>query len=272
MAVGGAGVRHRHRLQRSRVRRRARAIRAERPAAAGVRVAVWLLRSADAAADRPGRLRAGTTRIWRRAPPPRRTSRCRPARSRTGSASASRGRARGWDCDPVVERCAPRRLARLGARADRRLRAGAPRLPALRRRARALVRASPRGWWPRQAAASAGRDLDRFSRYAFGTFDNRLRGYPSALIRYDRGAAIRTAVAWSATPLSSPRRVRGHRVRAGCRACRAASTGSPGWARRWRRRAVRHALAAEWGYGIEGVNADGRRGTQVVRITGYKIF
>ena len=34
----------------------------------------------------------------------------------------------------------------------------------------------------------SGHDLDRFSRYSFGTFDNRLRGYPSALIRYDRGA------------------------------------------------------------------------------------
>jgi hypothetical protein len=31
-------------------------------------------------------------------------------------------------------------------------------------------------------------------------------------------------------------------------------------------------VAAEWGYGIQGVNADGRRGTQVVRVTGYKIF
>ena len=40
--------------------------------------------------------------------------------------------------------------------------------------------------------ASLGSDLDRFSRYALGTFDNRLRGYPSALIRYDRGAVLRT--------------------------------------------------------------------------------
>ena len=42
-----------------------------------------------------------------------------------------------------------------------------------------------------------GRDLDRFSRFSFGTFDNRLRGYPSALIRYDRGGVLRTAVAWT---------------------------------------------------------------------------
>jgi hypothetical protein len=31
-------------------------------------------------------------------------------------------------------------------------------------------------------------------------------------------------------------------------------------------------VAAEWGYGVQGVNADGRRGTHVVRVTGYKVF
>src|SRR5258708_5990026 len=54
-----------------------------------------------------------------------------------------------------------------------------------------------------EAAAMAGRDLDRFSRFAFGTFDNRLHGYPSALVRYDRGAVLRPAVAWS--PARGPR-------------------------------------------------------------------
>ena len=49
-----------------------------------------------------------------------------------------------------------------------------------------------------EAAVMGGGNLDRFSRYTFGTFDNRLRGYPSALIRYDRGAVLRTAVAWAA--------------------------------------------------------------------------
>ena len=44
----------------------------------------------------------------------------------------------------------------------------------------------------------AGTDLDRFSRFAFGTFDNRLHGYPSALVRYDRGGVVRTALAWTA--------------------------------------------------------------------------
>ena len=46
-----------------------------------------------------------------------------------------------------------------------------------------------------------GQDLDRFSRYSFGTFDNRLRGYPSALIRYDRGAVLRTAVGYGISRL-----------------------------------------------------------------------
>ena len=39
-----------------------------------------------------------------------------------------------------------------------------------------------------EGQAVGGNDLDRFSRYSFGTFDNRLHGYPSALVRYDRGA------------------------------------------------------------------------------------
>jgi len=31
-------------------------------------------------------------------------------------------------------------------------------------------------------------------------------------------------------------------------------------------------VAAEWGYGVQGVNTNGRAGTHVVRITGYKVF
>src|SRR4029077_11206605 len=57
---------------------------------------------------------------------------------------------------------------------------------------------SPRVTARVEAAVMGGQDLDRFSRYAFGTFDNRLHGYPSALIRYDRGAVLRTAAAWAA--------------------------------------------------------------------------
>ena len=31
-------------------------------------------------------------------------------------------------------------------------------------------------------------------------------------------------------------------------------------------------IAAEWGYGPRGVNANGTPGTHVIRITGYKVF
>jgi hypothetical protein len=118
----------------------------------------------------------------------------------------------------------------------------------------------------------AGSDLDRFSRYSFGTFDNRLRGYPAALIRYDRGAAVRTASAFSAGRLI---RIDGFADVAVVR--------DTGFARGPSRFAGFGAafeapapfgtlVAAEWGYGIQGVNADGRRGTHVVRITAYKLF
>ena len=98
----------------------------------------------------------------------------------------------------------------------------------------------------------AGRDLDRFSRFAFGTFDNRLHGYPSALIRYDRGGVLRTAVAWSAA-----------------RALRldffadTAEVHDPGFG---------PGLRNYTGFGVQGIDTKGRRGTHVVRISGYKVF
>ena len=123
-----------------------------------------------------------------------------------------------------------------------------------------------------EAAVTGGVDLDRFSRFAFGTFDNRLHGYPSALIRYDRGGVLRTAIAWSA-----------HR---GLRLDGFADTAQvhdPGFGRGLRNYtgfggaaefpAPWHTLAAvEWGYGVQALNSSGGRGTQVVRITAYKVF
>jgi hypothetical protein len=123
-----------------------------------------------------------------------------------------------------------------------------------------------------EAAWMSGRDLDRFSRYAFGTFDNRLRGYPSALIRYDRGGVFRSAIAWAAA-----------------RAIRidgffdTAQVHDPGFGSGLRNYTGIGAaveapapfgtlLALEWGYGFRGVNADGGLGTQVIRVTGYKVF
>ena len=46
----------------------------------------------------------------------------------------------------------------------------------------------------------SGRGLDRFSRFSFDAFDNRLRGYPSAGLRFDRGVVLRTAGTWNAAP------------------------------------------------------------------------
>ena len=123
-----------------------------------------------------------------------------------------------------------------------------------------------------EGAWMSGTDLDRFSRYSFGTFDNRLRGYPSALIRYDRGAVLRTAVAHGFSRLV---RVDGFFDTAAVR--------DPGFGRGLRNYTGVGAavevpspfgtlMAVEWGYGFRGVNAHGTLGTQVVRISGYKVF
>lgn len=123
-----------------------------------------------------------------------------------------------------------------------------------------------------EGAWMGGTDLDRFSRYSFGTFDNRLRGYPSALIRYDRGAVLRTAVGRGFSKLirmdgffdtaivHDPGFGRGLRNYTGVGA--AVEVPSP----------FGTLMAVEWGYGFRGVNTDGTLGTQVVRISGYKVF
>ena len=118
----------------------------------------------------------------------------------------------------------------------------------------------------------SGTDLDRFSRYAFGTFDNRLRGYPSALIRYDRGGVVRGAIAWTPGRLL---RVDGFGDTAVVR--------DAGFGRGFRNYTGVGAaveapapfgtlLAIEWGYGFRGVNSNGRLGTHVVRVSAFKIF
>jgi hypothetical protein len=123
-----------------------------------------------------------------------------------------------------------------------------------------------------EIAWMGGHDLDRFSRYSFGAFDNRLRGYPGALIRYDRGAIARGAVGWSAAPRL---RLDGFVDTAFVR--------DPGFGPEFRPftglgLAVESPapfgtlVAAEWGYGIQGRRTDGRRGTHVVRISAYKVF
>lgn len=132
--------------------------------------------------------------------------------------------------------------------------------------------ASPRLVGRVEAAWMAGHDLDRFSRYTFGSFDNRLRGYPSALIRYDRGGVVRGVAAWATGRLL---RIDGFVDTAYVR--------DPGFGARSRPYTgigtaaevpapFGTLLAIEWGYGFQGINPDGRRGTQVIRISGYKMF
>jgi len=115
-------------------------------------------------------------------------------------------------------------------------------------------------------------DLDRFSRYSFGAFDNRLRGYPGALIRFDRGGVGRGAVAWA---VASRLRIDAFADSAFVR--------DPGFGRDFRSftglgMAVEAPapfgtlVAGEWGFGIQGRRTDGRRGTHVFRISAYKVF
>jgi hypothetical protein len=123
-----------------------------------------------------------------------------------------------------------------------------------------------------EAAATGGSDLDRFSRYTFGTFDNRLHGYPSALIRYDRGGVLRGAAAWTA--------LKGLRLDL---FADTAAVHDPGFGRGLRRYTGLGAaleapapfgtlVAVEWGYGLQGIDTAGRTGTQVLRVTAYKVF
>jgi hypothetical protein len=117
-----------------------------------------------------------------------------------------------------------------------------------------------------------GHDLDRFSRFTFDSFENRLRGYPSASLRFDRGAILRSIATW--TP---PGRLRLDAF------FDVAAVRDPGFGRAVQsypglggaveiplpRRVL---LALEYGYGFQARNTDGSQGTHVVKITGFKIF
>jgi hypothetical protein len=122
-----------------------------------------------------------------------------------------------------------------------------------------------------EGAVMGGRNLDRFSRYTFGTFDNRLHGYPSALVRYDHGGVLRTAAAWTIGPVRldgfgdaafvhDPAFGPGLRHYAGT----GAALEAPG--------PFRTLLSLEWGYGFQGLDTNGHRGTHVFRLSGYKVF
>jgi hypothetical protein len=122
-----------------------------------------------------------------------------------------------------------------------------------------------------ELAWMAGHDLDRFSRYGVDSFDNPLHGYPTASIRYDRGALLRSATAWSR---------RGWRIDA---FGDFAVVRDPGWGGRPRgypgigaglesAGPFRMLWSVEWGYGFQGRRQDGGRGTQAARITVYRGF
>ncbi len=150
-----------------------------------------------------------------------------------------------------------------------------PRHRAFQRFGAALAKSttvSPRVVTRVEAQWMGGIDLDRFSRYAFGTFDNRLRGYPSALVRYDRGGVLRGTLAWSAAEFI---RVDGF--------VDTAAVHDPGFGRGLRNYtgvgvaaeapAPFGLLAAvEWGYGFRGIKTSGDRGTHVVRVSAFKVF
>ena len=118
----------------------------------------------------------------------------------------------------------------------------------------------------------AGRDLDRFSRFSFDGFDNRLRGYPGAGLRYDRGAVLRTAASWNAW-----RRLRLDGFLDG------AFVRDPGFGSSEKGYVGAGAgletalpkgllVAVEWGYGFQARDREGNRGAHVFRATAYKIF
>jgi hypothetical protein len=122
-----------------------------------------------------------------------------------------------------------------------------------------------------EASALAGRDLDRFSRFTFDAFDNRLRGYPSAGVRFDRGLVLRSAATWAggrgwrldgfvdAAVVHDPAAGRARPGHLGAGA--AAEVALPG----------RILLDVDWGFGFQARDRDGRRGTHTVRVTAYKI-
>jgi hypothetical protein len=121
-------------------------------------------------------------------------------------------------------------------------------------------------------AAMAGRDLDRFSRFTFDGLENRLHGSPSAAVRFDRGAVLRSALSATATRavrgdvffdiavVHDPAQGSGYRSFPGFGA--AAELRLP-WST---------LLSAEWGYGPRAPDRDGGHGAHVVRITAYKIL
>ena len=117
---------------------------------------------------------------------------------------------------------------------------------------------------------SRGRHLDCFSRFAFGTFDNPLRGYPSVSVRYDSGIALRSAATW--TPASTSASTRS----ADLGIVRAPEDdiprGFPASALRWRRRRRSAGSLGRMGLRRKGITSDGTTGTHVIRVSRLQVF
>jgi len=99
-----------------------------------------------------------------------------------------------------------------------------------------------------------------------------LHGYPSALVRYDRGGVARGSLAWSVSRFA---RLDGFLDSAVVR--------DRGYGRAYRNYTGIGAAveapapfgilaAVEWGYGFRGLNSDGTQGTHVIRVSAYKVF
>jgi len=131
---------------------------------------------------------------------------------------------------------------------------------------------SPRAVARVDAAWMGGRGLDRFSRYGFDGFQNTLRGYPTATVRYDRGGVVRGALTCNAA-----RKVRLDGF------LDAARVRDPGIDPRSRTYVgvgagleaplpLRALASVEWGYGFQARGRSGQQGAHVVRVTAYKVF
>jgi DNA polymerase len=119
---------------------------------------------------------------------------------------------------------------------------------------------SPQGVLRIEGAWVDGRGLDRFSRFNFDAVDNRLRGYPSAALRYDRGGALRTVATVAVAPqvrasafldvarVRDPGQGEGSRTYPGA----GAALDLPLF---WR-----SVAALDWGYGFQAPNRDGKAG------------
>jgi hypothetical protein len=122
-----------------------------------------------------------------------------------------------------------------------------------------------------EAAWMAGRDLDRFSRYSFDAFENRLHGYPTASVRYDHGAVVRTVTSWTG---------RGWRVDGFGDAAFVRDPGFDDDVRAYPgvgaavevAGPLRTLWSVEWGYGFRARRDDGGYGTQAVRVTAFRVF